>query len=131
MRHVLLSLVALVLAATVAQADSLNCRLVGSWPFGYSYAVAVDSARNLAFIGSGGGVYVLDISNPAAPVKLSEAIRPGGTVHGLCYDSSKLYVAAEAGGLEIWDVSVPASPALLGRLADPGRAHGVAVAGSF
>ena len=54
--------------------DSLNCRLVGNWPFGPSYAVAVDSARNLVFCGSGGGVYVLDVSDSANPVKLSDAI---------------------------------------------------------
>lgn len=55
--------------------DSLNCRLIGNWPFGLCYAVAYDSSRSLAFMESGGGVYVLDVSNPTQPVKLSEAIR--------------------------------------------------------
>ncbi|NPV14584.1 hypothetical protein HPY86_06600, partial [candidate division WOR-3 bacterium] len=54
--------------------DSLNCRLVGGWPFGLSYAVAVDEARNIAFLGSGGGVYILNVANPSNPVKISEAI---------------------------------------------------------
>lgn len=44
------------------KSDSLNVRFVGNWPFGKSYAVAIDSARNLAFCGSGGGVYILDVS---------------------------------------------------------------------
>ena len=47
--------ICLAAAALVAQADSLNCRLVGSWPFGPSYAVALDSARELAFMGSAAG----------------------------------------------------------------------------
>ena len=42
--------------------DSLNVRFVGNWPFGKSYAVCVDSVRNLVFVGSGGGIYVLDVS---------------------------------------------------------------------
>lgn len=43
-------------------ADSLNVRFVGNWPFGPSNAVAVDTARSIAFCGSGGGVYILDVS---------------------------------------------------------------------
>jgi hypothetical protein len=77
-----------------AQADSLNCREKGAWPFGPSNAVAVDPARNLAFMGSGGGVYILDIANPAQPVKLSEAIHTRGDVEGLCCQATRLYVAA-------------------------------------
>ena len=58
----------LMLVTTAVRAqDSLNCRFVGNWPFGFSEAVALDPARNLAFCGSGGGVYVLDVSNPAQP----------------------------------------------------------------
>lgn len=38
--------------------DSLNIRFIGDWPFGPSYAIACDSARNIAFCGSG-GVYTL------------------------------------------------------------------------
>ncbi len=37
--------------------ESLNVRWVGAWPFGPAYAVAGDSARDLVFLGSGGGVY--------------------------------------------------------------------------
>ncbi len=38
--------------------DSSNVRFVGNWPFGPSYAVEVDSTRELVFCGSGGGVYI-------------------------------------------------------------------------
>jgi hypothetical protein len=51
--------------------DSLNVRLVGSWPFGFSYSVAFDSTRNLAFLGCGGGVYVVDASVPSNPILIS------------------------------------------------------------
>jgi len=115
----ILFVVVFVLAASAAQADSLYCRLVGAWPFGPSYAVALDSARNLAFCGSGGGVYVLDVSDSSSPVVLSEAIHTRGVVRDLYYQTNRLYIAAQSAGLDIWDVSVPASPALLGRLDTP------------
>ena len=120
----------LLVGVTPAQ-DSLNCREKGSWPFGWSYAVAYDASRNLAFCGSGGGVYVLDVSNPAQPQKLSEAVHTRGVVYGLCYQPNRLYIAAGQAGLEVWDVTNPESPARLGYYDTPGYALGVAVAGNY
>ncbi|MGQ9701050.1 MAG: LVIVD repeat-containing protein, partial [bacterium] len=113
--------------------DSLNVRFIGNWPFGPSYAVAYDSARGLAFCGSGGGVYILNVSNPSNPVKVSEAIHTRGFVYGLFYDSSnnRLYIADGQGGLEIWDVSNQSSPYKLGYYFTPGYARGVYVSGSY
>jgi len=84
---VLISCLSLLLVGVAPAQDSLNCREKGSWPFGPSYAVANDASRNLTFCGSGAAVYVLDVSNPAAPLKLSEAIRTRGVVQGLCCTS--------------------------------------------
>jgi len=118
-------------AVTLSQGDSLNCRLVGSWPFGPAQAVAVDSARNLLYCGSGGGVYVLDVSNPAQPVKLSEAIHTRGLVTGLFLAAGRLYIADGPAGLEVWNVSTPSNPQRLGSCVTPDYAKGVAVAGSY
>ena len=87
---VLLSTISLclLLVGVVPAQDSLNCREKGSWPFGRSLAVAYDASRNLAFLGSGGGVYVLDVANPAQPFKLSEAIHSRGLVLGLYYQAN-------------------------------------------
>lgn len=111
--------------------DSLNCRLVGGWPFGPSYAVAVDEARNIAFLGSGGGVYILNVANPSNPVKISEAIHTKDRVEGLFYQSNKLYIAPGDEGLEIWDVADPSSPQKLGSCNTPGYACGVAVSDNY
>ena len=115
-----------------AKFDSLNVRFVGNWPFGPSFAVAYDSARSLVFCGSGGGVYILDVSDPSSPVKVSD-IRTRGVVWGLFYDSSseRLYIADYDAGLGIWDVSTPSSPAKLGSYDTPGYAMGVTVSGSY
>ena len=55
-----------------------NVAFVMNWPFGIAQAVAVDSVRNLAFCGSGGGVYVLDLHVVPDPAPLSDAIRTRG-----------------------------------------------------
>ena len=113
--------------------DSLNVRFVGNWPFGLSYAVAYDSLRSLAFCGSGGGVYILNVSDPSSPVKVSEGIHTRSLVYGLFYDASseRVYIADGDAGLEIWDVSTPSSPVKLGFYDTPDQAHGVAVSGTY
>ena len=55
-------------AGLTLESDSVD--FVGAWPFGPASAVAVDEDNNLAFLGSGGGVYILDISDPANPLEL-------------------------------------------------------------
>jgi hypothetical protein len=68
---------ALVIAATspLPMAAAGNVELVGAWPFGPSYTVTVD--KGICYLGSGGGIYVLDVSNPAKPEKIAEHRTPG------------------------------------------------------
>jgi hypothetical protein len=113
-----------------ATGDSLNCRLVGNWPFGPARAVALDSSRHLAFCGSGGGVFVLDVSDPALPVKLSE-ISTSGVVKGLCYLTNLLYVAGDFAGLRVISVVDPAHPLEVGYYDTLDYAEGVAVVGDY
>ncbi|MEO0290306.1 MAG: hypothetical protein ABIN15_03605 [candidate division WOR-3 bacterium] len=113
--------------------DSLNVRFIGNWPFGHSYAVSFDPSRNLVFLGSGGGVYILNVSNPSNPQKVSEKIHTRGIVYGLFYESvnKRLYIAAGQGGLEIWDVTDASNPIKLGHYFTPGLAYGVYVSGNY
>ena len=113
--------------------DSLNVRFVGNWPFGLPFAVAYDNVRNLAFAGSGGGVYILDVSVPSNPIKISEAIYTRGVVEGFFYESSnqQLYIADGQGGLEIWNVANTESPSKLGYYFTPNYALDVYVSGSY
>ena len=112
--------------------DSLNVKFVGNWPFGPSWAVVYDSARSIVFCGSGGGVYVLDVSNPVHPQKLSDRIRTRGEIRDLFYEDSSqiLYIAAGHAGLDIWDVAVPDNPAYLGSCITR-YASGVYTSGSY
>ena len=45
---------------------------IGLWPYGPCEASAVDSARNVALIGNGETLQVLDIVNPFSPSKIGE-----------------------------------------------------------
>lgn len=100
--------------------DSSKVQFVGNFPFGPSYAVEYDSIRNILFVGSGGGVYIVDVSNPLDPQKLSENIHTRGVVKNIFYDYAEkhLYIAASSAGIEIWDVSDLANPYFINRFAD-------------
>jgi len=87
----------------------------GSWPFGSAVAVTVDAASEVVYLGSGGAVLVLDVSDPTDPRLLSDAIRTRGYVQELAFDASRslLFIAADEGGLEIWDCATPSAPVQL------------------
>ena len=112
--------------------DSLNVRFVGNWPFSAPMPVEYDEARELIYLGSGGGVYILSVKDPAYPVKLSEAIHARDFVESLFYESSngRLYVTAMDAGIEIWNVTDPQHPTKLGSCDTPGWAYDICVSGS-
>ncbi len=111
--------------------DSLNMRFVGNYPFGPATVVARDSGRSMVFLGSGGGVYILDVSDPTSPT-VNGKIATRGWVRGLFYDSmsGRLFVADGKGGLEIWDVTDAVNPQKLGGYYAP-EALSVSAAGSY
>jgi hypothetical protein len=113
--------------------DSLNVRFAGNWPFGEVNSAIPDTARNLLFCGSGGGVYIVDISDSAKPLKISEKIHTRGIANDLSYDHllQRLYVADGIAGLEIWDVSDYLNPSKLGFFDTEGWALDVSAEGSY
>ncbi|MCK4321223.1 hypothetical protein KAX08_01745, partial [candidate division WOR-3 bacterium] len=116
--------------------DSLNVRFIGNWPFGRPHHVGYDSLRNLVFLSSGAGVYILDVLNPSNPVKVSENLHSREFIYQeLFYDcnTQRLYIAVGR-WIEIWDVSNPDIPSKLGYFVTPGLAtgyHDIYVSGSY
>lgn len=80
---------------------------------GGARGIALDNARQLAFYAiGGGGVAIVDVSNPANITLVSGAIQAQGSIEDLFYDAAtqRLYVAADEGDLAIWDIQNPAAP---------------------
>jgi hypothetical protein len=112
--------------------DSTNMYYVGNWPFSKTYCVDIDIARQLIFVSSGGGVNIVDVSDPTNPIILDGyKIRTRGNIAGqqaigwgaqyltggLSYESNRLYIATwfnNGDALEIWDVAEPKEPFRLG-----------------
>ena len=67
----------------------------GSWPYGASYSIAVDSISNIIYLGSGGAVLVLNGADPSNPVLITDKIRTYGLVEDIFIDISthRLYLA--------------------------------------
>ena len=85
---------------------------IGEWPYGSSLSVAVDSLRDIIFLGSGGAVLILYGSDVTNPQLITDTIRTTGLVEDIFYDASmeRLYLACGEGGYEIWNVEDPANP---------------------
>jgi len=110
--------------------DSLNVRFVSNWPFGPSNAVAYDSVKNIAYCSSGGGIYIVDITNPSLPCKISDAIRVRGEIEDIFFEryTQRLYIVDGYGyDLEIWNVFNDSAPYKLGVYHTPYYAWGVTV----
>jgi hypothetical protein len=97
----------------VRNADALQ--EIGNWPFGQSLAVEEDPDRDIAYVGSGGAVLILDIRDLTDPELVSDAILSEGLVVDLAYDAARqlLFLACGIKGLEIWDVRDPSDPTRL------------------
>lgn len=110
--------------------DSLNVRLIGQYPSGSSSSVEVDEDRRLVFIGTTDRIIILDISDPADPVYISDLETSGNHyIEDLDYSDNYLYVVDYGGSPSFKVVSVadPGSPEIVGGFYVGGSAQSVAV----
>ena len=77
-----------------------------------------------------GGLQIVNVSNPASPVRVGEYDTPG-YAHGVAVSGNYAYVADDYCGLQIINVSNPASPTLASTYDSPGTAFGVAISGNY
>ncbi len=104
--------------ATTVHAQRGHLNWAGAWQFGTSGSVYMDPQRDLVFLGSGGAVQILDVSDPADPALVNETIRTAGLVEDIWYrpDDQNLYLACGRGGFEVWNVSDANAPVRLSRM---------------
>jgi hypothetical protein len=118
---------------TVIDFDSSNVGFKGNFPFAVSYALSISDSGDLVFIGSGGGIFITDVSDPQNPEVLSE-IRTRSLVDHCTYDpaNKRLYVCAYFSGIEIWDLSDLYNPTRMSRIpTEPYPRSGVAYSGNY
>lgn len=87
-------------------------------------------AGNLAYVGVGQRLVVLDITNPQAPLEIGSTAPFPHFVHGVAVSGNLAAVAAGAGGLRVVDISNPSRPMETGAWNTPGYAEGVALRGT-
>ncbi len=97
-------------AVTGAAQDCLEP--VGRWPYGWSEDVAVDGTT--AVLANGRALQILDVSDPANPVVVGEAVFPT-LVEVAELANQKAYVGTSS-ELAILDLTDPAHPVTLGGL---------------
>ena len=88
--------------------------IVGYWDGGSTYGIAVDEARNLALIGHGGSLEILDISDPSNPVKRSKLHLSSSLVVTIVTSGNLAYIANGAAGLKVVDFSDAYNPVEIG-----------------
>lgn len=107
--------------------DSLNLRTVGAWPYGdLGWHHLVNDS--VLYAHSGTGLFVYDIRNPAAPVKLDSATFGAGFNARV---GNTLYGAAYGRGVVLCDVSRPEKPSLIGYHLTPDIAYSLCVQDSL
>lgn len=94
---------------------------------GFVDAVAVGGGY--AYLGEGATLTVLDLTNPAVPLKRG-SLRLAGTIRAVAVQGSTVYAACGEAGLHLLDVSQSDQPALLQSFQSSGFAQDVAVSGS-
>ncbi len=105
--------------------DSLMMSYQGNWPFGSPNDVVSSVTGDTVFIAAGGGVMIMDITNPVAPQLISE-VRARALVDHLYYDytTQHLYLAAYFSGFEIWDLTDIVNPVRISRTPTDGLPRG-------
>ena len=97
-------------------------------PFGEPGPVA--AVEDLAVYGITNGILVVDVSDPASPIRLSRLWLPG-SVQSLLVKDDMIYVAGGDAGVVVVDLTNPGDPTVVRVLDTPGNALEVSVVGSW
>ena len=111
-------------------ADPVHPTMVGQTAPLPDLVRGVAVAGSYAYVADGlnGGLRVINVMNPAAPVEVGAV---PGYADGVAVAGSHAYVTDAGSGLRMINVANPAAPVEAGAIDTPGSAQGVAVAGSY
>ncbi|MBK8904573.1 MAG: hypothetical protein IPM53_25570 [Anaerolineaceae bacterium] len=98
---------------------------LGSIP---SLAWSVEIVGHFAFVtGGGGGLQIIDVTNPETPIKIVDYGRWQDPSLGVIVKENIAYVIGEDGRLRLFDVSDPGSPTDLGKYEMVGSAEDITI----
>jgi len=133
-KKILLGMIILFSALSARANDSLNVRQVGSWPFFSCKSVALDTstAQKLAVLSVGGGLFIVDITDPLHPDKIGEINLNNSYSYILEINDHYAYCLSDSLGLSIVDYSNPHLPVLVGQcLFKEGKNQALAIIGNY
>jgi uncharacterized repeat protein (TIGR02543 family) len=117
------------LEITITSTPYDHLELLGMWHGGTSDAVACDEARDLALIGHGSVLEILDVSSLAHPVKIGELALGSLGICDIKISGHYAYIAGD--GLRIVDIANPSNPTEVGFNDSPNLARGVVLSGDY
>ena len=93
----------------IAQELSRTSSFAGQWPYHPGKAIAIDSKRELLYLGDGDTLNILDFDlNFISSVIVTESSQVGGTFFSAA--DNRLYIACRTEGLKIYDLTVSETP---------------------
>lgn len=101
---------------------------IGKFNTGMSYGLSIKS--NYAYVTTNTSLIILDIKNPAKPVKASELVI-GSPIFGLSVINNSAFLAASDKGLIIVDISDPKNPNTIGKYSGRGNMANVKVVNNY
>jgi len=122
----MVSFVVITVCVLVVPALAADCpELVGRWPYGPSWAVAVSG--NHVYFGSGTALVVAELSDASTPQVVGDVALPD-PLSRIAVSDGFAYGADWRGGFRVIDVRTPSAPAEVAFLDAPGQvARDVAV----
>jgi len=117
-------------ASVVSLESGSSPPLVGGYTGVFQTAQSFDlvGTRGVFLEGPLGAVHILDLSNPAAPVRIG-GLNTSTSNSDLSLLGNLLGIAIQLGGVEFWDITTAAAPILRSRFDTP-RAHRVLLSGT-
>jgi hypothetical protein len=129
---ILIALAVCLCVASASAQDSLNVRRVVQIIQLHSHAVALSGDYTyVAIDGLGGGVGVIDVSNPVNPVQVGSCPTLTFGAMDVAASGNYVFIARHNDGFGVLDISNPLVPQLVGWYDTPGHADGVTVSGNI
>ncbi|MBC8375889.1 MAG: T9SS type A sorting domain-containing protein [FCB group bacterium] len=123
------------LVIDISQSDNMVDIPVGIYTSSEEYSFLQDLTieENIAYLPYGlGGLKIVNISNPSAPVYLADGSpNSGGSAFGVDYKDDFIYIADWSNDLTIVDASDPTSPAIIRTVGFEGSAKKVRIFGDY